>query len=690
MFVTVKRDGRVALEVNKAEIGQGVTTGYATLVAEELDVPLDAIDIHLADSLPEYRTSFLMHQTGGSTSTKEAYGPLRVAAASARVMLVGAAAATWNVPVSECHADAGRVVHRASGRALPYGELTVKAAHQPVPDAPRLKTKADFKLIGKQGRRVDGRAKVDGSARFGMDTVVPGMVRAVVLHGPVYGADPVSVEASRARLRPGVLDVFPIRGGVAVVADKTWQALAAAREVLVTWSAGEVAGLDTEKLRKAVRDHVGPGEAARDDGDAAGALAKAARRVEAVYEGPFLAHAPMEPQNCIVSVKGDKVEVWAPIQSPTMTQAWVADALGVSANDVLVHTVLAGGGFGRRAFADFVAQAARIAQHVGRPVQLVWSRESDMTQGFYRPQMTAKAIGAIEADGDVAASIHSLAPSLVLGSEFGARGVMPGIPKAVQDVLVSSLFGMFSSNTVPDMFATEGIRDSPYRIKDFRVGFTPVRTKLPVAFWRSVGHSFNGFVMESFVDELAHEARVDPASLRRRLLPEASRARRVLDAVVTMSGWGTPTPKGVARGLARHESFETEVAEVAEVEIQDGLIRVKRVFVAVDCGTVINPDIVRAQVEGAVVFGLSAALHQEITLERGVVQQTNFDTFPLLRLHECPEIIVKILESDAPPTGIGEPGLPPIAPAVANAVFALTGTRLRRLPLQRAWEEAAR
>ncbi len=694
MYVTVKRDGRIGLAINKAEIGQGVTTAYSTLVAEELDVPVEAIDFYFADSFPEYRTSFLMHQTGGSTSTKEAYGPLRKAAASAREMLVAAAAGEWGVTPTDCKTEAGQVVHAASGRKLAYGELTQKAARQPVPESPKLKAKGQFKLIGKQNRRVDARAKVDGRAMFGTDVTLPNMVKAYVIHGPVYGAEPTSVKADAAKARPGVLDVFPFRWGVAVVAEKYWQAMAAAKDVQVTWGPGDAAGLDTEKLRSSVRAHAHAkksGEPARDDGNAEKAVAKAATKVEAFYEAPYLAHAPMEPQNCTVHVKGDKVEVWGPVQSPTIVQAFVADAIGVAHEDVLVHTTFAGGGFGRRAFADFAAQAAIIAKRVKRPVQLIWSRESDMTQAFYRPFMAAHMRGGVSAEGRVVGiDNHSLSQSIALSQDVTLRGVMPGVPRPVQSVVIDSLLGMFASNTIPDMFATEGLHNSPYKVESFRVAFTPIQTKLPVASWRSVGHSFNGFVMESFVDELARASKVDPVELRRRMLPPDSRARRVLDAVAALAKWGTPAGPGIGRGLARHESFETEVAEIAEVELVDGRIKVRRVYAAVDCGIVINPDIVRAQVEGAILYGLSAALDQEITLENGVVQQTNFDTFPAIRMHEAPEIIVTILDSDKEPTGIGEPGLPPIAPAVANAIFDLSGVRLRRMPLQRAWNEVRR
>ncbi len=678
VFVTVKRDGRVAVQIEKVEFGQGVTTMYSTLVAEDLDVGIDHIDAHYADGLPEYRTAGGIQLTGGSMSTREGYLPLRRAAASAREMLVGAAAEEWNVPRSACRTENGFVVN--GERRLAYGDLTVRAAKQPIPDAPRLKPRSEFKLIGKHDRRVDLRAKIDGTAKFGADVMIPGMVRAWVLHGPVYGANANAVHADKARAMTGVIDVFAFPGGVAVVAEKTWQAIAAARLVEVTWDRGEVAGLDTDKLRAAVRAHTKDGDTVRDDGNAEQAIARAPTKLEATYEGPYLCHAPMEPQNCTVHVRGDKVEVWAPNQSPSLMQGGIGRALGVAPDDVLVHTTLAGGGFGRRAAPDFAIQAAHIAKRVGRPVQMTWSRESDMTQAYYRPFVNVRMRGGVAADGHVTGvAAHALGQSVISSLLPVAKGALP-LPQGIQGTLLDAARGMVGSDTIMDPSTTEGIHDTSYALENFRVAFTPINTKLPVLFWRSVGHSFNGFAMESFIDELAHAAKKDPLELRRSMLPEGSRARRVLEATAAM--WKAPKPAGIGRGIARHTSFESEVCEIADVEIVDGRIKVRRVHVFVDCGLVVNPDIVRAQMEGGVIYGLSAALDQEITLVDGVVQQKNFDTFPPLRMFECPEITVTILESDAKPTGVGEPGLPPIAPAVANAIFDLTGKRLRRLPLQ--------
>jgi isoquinoline 1-oxidoreductase/isoquinoline 1-oxidoreductase beta subunit len=685
MYVTVMPDGRISLIVNKAEIGQGVTTAYATLAAEELSVPIDRIDVHYADSHPEMRTSFNMQITGGSTSTKEGFGALRRAAASAREMLVAAAAAGWAVPARDCRVEDGHVIHGANKAS--YGELTKRAAREHVPANPRLKPAKEFTLIGKTNRRVEARAKVTGTAQFGIDVSVPNMVHAVAIHGPVYGAAPDKVTSDAARARPGVIDVIAFPWGVAVVAEKFWQALAASRDVQVTWGKGDVAGLDTAAMQQAMREYDEGGASVVDDGNAGKALARAQAKIAGVYEAPYLAHAPLEPQNATVSVTGKTAEVWAPTQCPTLVQAVVGHALGINGDDVLVHTTLLGGGFGRRAIPDACAQAALISKHVKRPVKLQWTRESDMTQAFYRPVYAVKFEGGV-ADGKVTgARMSCISQSIVLSSRDMMSAAIPGMPGGLKSMFVNSMLAMFSTNTVGDLFATEGLKGTPYRFKNLEITASPVQTKLPVAAWRSVGNSVTGFAMESFVDELAHAAKRDPLEVRRQMLAPDSRQMHVLDALAALSKWGTPPPKGIGRGLARHFSFETEVAQVAEVEIVDDRIKVRRVYAVVDCGIAVNPDIVRSQIEGGIIFGLSAALDQEITMVDGVVQQTNYDTFPVLRMFEAPEILVQILDSDRDPTGVGEPGLPPIAPAVANAVFALTGVRLRRMPLQRAWNE---
>ena len=688
LYITVLETGRVALIVNKAEIGQGVSTGYATLVADELGVPIDHIDVEFAGANRAMRKMNLQ-LTGGSTSMMEAFVPLRRAAASAREMLIAAAAAQWQVPASALRAVDGHVV-RITGEPdtrLAFGELTRRAARMAVPESPRLKTAAEFTLIGRADRRIDARSKVDGSAQFGIDVAVAGMCNAYAIHGPVFGAKPLSVRADAARRRPGVIDVLAFDWGVAIVADKFWQARAAAAEVEVVWDHGQVAGLDTARLQAAMREHEFKGQVAQEYGDVAQALAHAEVKIGGLYEAPYLAHATLEPQNATASVTGDKVTIWAPTQSPTLTQAFVAHALGVEVDDVTVHVTLCGGGFGRRAVGDVCAQAAQIARRVKRPVKLLWTRESDMTQAWYRPVYTAKVEGAVRGNQVTGARVRSIAQSILMSSETMLGQVLSMLPAPLGDKVTGAALAVFSTNSFGDPTTTEGVINSPYRFGNFAFTTEPVQTKLPVGFWRSVGNSVTGFVMEGLIDELAAAAHQDPFALRRALLPANSKQTRVLDALEALSGWSRPPVDGIGRGLARHFAFETEVAEVAEVALVDDRIVVRRVYCVVDCGLAVNPDIVKAQMESSILFGLSAALDQEITLVDGVVQQRNFDGFPVLRMHEAPEIVVQILASDAPPTGVGEPGLPPIAPAVASAIFRLTGVRLRRMPLQRAWNE---
>ncbi len=693
-YITILPTGIVRLTCNKTEVGQGVTTAYATLVAEELEVDPDAIEVQFADSLPEYRTTtvagvpmFAIHATGGSTSVYEAYVPLRRAAAAAREMLVAAAAIGWGVPARDCAARDGRVHHDASARVAGYGELTRAAAQQRVPESPALKQPAEFRRIGKRNRRVDIRGKVTGATTFGIDVNVPDMVCAHAIHGPTYGARPRAVRADAARRSPGVIDVIAMPWGVAVVAAKYWQALRAARLVEIDWHTGKMRGLDTAALAGAARGHRGAGAPVRDD--RAGGDRHGATVIEADYEVPYLAHAPLEPQNCVVSVTGSSAEVWVPCQVPTVIQETVADAIGISAGDVLVHTTFAGGGFGRRLMGDYAAQAAMVAKAVRRPVKLIWSRESDMTQGFYRPAAFTSMRGAVHDGRVVALRVHVRSQALTLDQLEGLRGGQATwLPGFMRGLNARSMVALTAANTAVDMFATEGASDTPYRIPNLRVEYTPITTGISVGSWRSVGHSYTSFVIESMIDELAHAANRDPYAFRVAHLADGSRERRVLEAVAKLARWGEPAPAGHARGIARHTAFGSEAAEVAEVTIVDGRIRVTRVWAAVDCGVAINPDIIRAQIEGGIIFGLSAALDQEITMIDGVVQQTNYDTFPALRMVECPRIEVAIVDSAADPTGVGEPGLPPIAPAVANAIFALTGKRLRRMPLQPAFDAA--
>lgn len=684
LYITVLPTGRVKLIVNKAEIGQGVSTGYATLVAEEIGVPIDHVEVQFASSNKAMNGSSNMQITGGSTSTAEAFVPLRTSAAAARDMLIAAAAQQWAVPAKDCHVADGFVIH--GDKRIGFGELTRAASKLPVPESPALKPVKDFKLIGKVDRRIDAQAKIDGTAKFGIDTVVPGMVNAYAIHGPVFGARPTRVTVTKKH--PGVIDVLSFDWGVAIVAPKFWQARAQAADVEIEWDRGIAHGLDTEKLAAAMRkaddtETSIPGG----HGDPDEAIANAELKVGGVYEAPYLAHAPLEPQNAIAHVEGGKCTVWAPSQSPTIYQNFVSQALGIGIDDVTVHVTLCGGGFGRRAIGDVAAQAAQISARVHRPVKLTWTRESDMTQGWYRPVYAVRVAGGVHGGKVAGAKAHVVSQSILLSGKPTIGSALAALPRPLGNAIIDAGLALFSTSSVGEIFGSEGMRDTPYTFGAWGMTSEPVQTRMPVSFWRSVGNSVTGFVMEGLVDELCVAAKADPFAFRRPLLAESSRQRRVLDRLEKFAEWDRSQERGVGRGMARHFAFGSEVGQVADVELVHNRIHVKRVYCVVDCGIAVNPDIVKAQMESSIIYGLSAALDQQITLKNGVVQERNFDDFPALRMYEAPEIFVDILPSEEPPTGVGEPGLPPVAPAVANALFRLTGVRLRKMPLQRAWNE---
>ncbi len=703
-YLTITPEGRVILASPKAEMGQGVWTGLATLVAEELEVPMSAIEPFHAPAMDEFRTSVGeasidtyglvgMQITGGSSSLPESYFALRRAAATAREMLITVAAKRFGVSRASCVAQDGKVIIPNTPQALGYGELTKEAAALEIVEEPKLKARKDFKIIGKGVTRVDARAKVDGTAVFGGDVRVEGMVTAYVIHPPTLGAQASKVDEGQARQSPGVVDIFAFERGVAVIAQKYWQARRAALMLKIEWKGGILAGLDTDALTKAATKRVKePGNTIRDDGDVDSVFERDDLTVvEAVYSVPYLAHAPMEPQNCVAHVKKDgSAEIWAPIQSPTLAQEVASRLLDVHRDMIKVNTTMLGGGFGRRLAPDFVAEALMLSRRVKKPVRVMWSREDDTQQGYYRPLAVNLMRGAVDKGGRTRALLYRSASQPIVKdqSPFISGIFADWIPLLSKRLITRANLGFINTGSFPDILATEGARDTPYVIPNVRVQHIPIRTRLPVAFWRSVGHSFNAFVMESFIDELALAAKADPVEYRRGMLGDSPRHLAVLDKVVEISGWGkTDPPAGYSRGVAVHKAFGTYVAEVVEAGVFDNKIKVGRVFCAVDCGVVVNPDVVRAQMESAVIFGLSSALMQEITLKDGKVQQGNFDTYPALRMHDSPrQIEVHLMESDERPFGVGEPGLPPVLPALANAIYAATGTRLRSLPLQKAWD----
>jgi isoquinoline 1-oxidoreductase beta subunit len=693
-WIRILADNTVIFTLDRVEMGQGTTTSHAALVCEELEVDPRKLVIQPADADRSYDnpdSQLHVQVTGGSTSTRTSWQPLREAGATARELLRQGAAATWKVPVAECVAADGAIRHPRTGRSATYGALIHAAALQSVSRV-KLKPAKDWKWIGKSLDRLDARPKVDGSGVYGIDVSLPGLLTAVIVRPPVRGATLARLDATAARARRGVVDVIALPQGVAVVATGYWEARTAADRLDLAWDEGHAGTIDSRDLARAYdRMAEVPGaKTVRDDGDAYAATAERAGRtvVEASYRAPYLAHAPMEPQNATAWLRDGRCEVWAPTQAPGVVRFRVADAIGLDLGDVAIHTTLVGGGFGRRLFADFAVEAAVLAQRLGRPVKVIWSREDDQENDWYRPMAVSRVRGAVER-GAITGWLHRLVTQSVLFSEAGdfAGGLVPdGAPRALRRVLAQSAPRMFLRATVPDMTSSEGARDLPYAIPDLRVELTTTDPGIPAGSWRSVGHSHTAFVTESFLDELIHAAGLDPYRARRALLAGHPRWLAVLDLAAGKAGWGTPLPAGVGRGIAVHESFDSVCAEVVEASVQGNRVVVHRVVAAIHCGLAVNPGLVAAQVESAVIFGLSAALKQQITFQRGRVQETNFHTYRSLRMFECPVIETHIVPSTDDPTGVGEPGLPPVAPALCNAIFAATGKRIRSLPIEAALE----
>lgn len=657
-FLRIDGDGNVTVICGLSEMGQGVSTAIPMLIAEELDADWARVRVEQAPTDKAYANPVFGFQgTGGSTSVMGHWEPMRKAGAAAREMLVAAAAATWGIAPAGCRTTAGTVV-APDGRKLGYGQLADKASALPVPAAPVLKDPKDFHLLGTPTLRLDSPGKVNGSAQFGMDVRLPGMLTAVLARPPAPGAKLMSLDDARARAMPGVRDVVQIPQGVAVLADGYWQALEGRDALVIKWDKGEFARVTHETVSRRLHDATTrDGALARSDGDIAAA---AARMVEATYEVPYLAHACMEPMNCTAWVKGDTVEIWAGTQAPGMHQGAVAGLTGLAPEKVKINTLYLGGGFGRRFAGDFVAEATLLSKATGKPVKVAFSREDDMRAMFFRPASVAKFKAGFDGAGKpVLFSAKIASPSIMLGA-----GMAKELPKGVDET------------------AVEGIADFFYGVPNVRVEYVREEPGYQVWFWRSVGHSQNGFLLESFVDEMAAAAGQDPFQFRRALLADKPRQRGVLELAAQKAGWGKPLPAGLHRGIAVAHSFGSYVAEVAEVSVAaDGSPRVHRVVAAVDCGMIVNPQIIRRQIESAIVFGLSAALHGRITLKDGEVQQGNFDDYPIVRMKDMPKVEVHIVPSAEKPSGIGEPGLPPLAPAVANAIFAATGKRIRRLPI---------
>lgn len=652
-YLSIASDGTVTVSGFRAEMGQGIHTAIAMIVAEELDADWRKVQVEIIR--PDERLNM---GTGGSRSVREHYAALRTAGAAARVVLVRAASFRWKVPMNDLVVRDSVVHHPPTRRRIPYGELVVDADRIMLPTEPPLKRSEDFRIIGTPVPRIDTPAKIDGSARFGLDVRLPGMRYACLVRPPVLGATPVSFDDAAAKQVKGVVSVIQVENAIAVVAETSWGAMRGAAAVRVSWSESPHASISTAQIQEQLRRQAEqPPQLAASSGDALAALKQAGpRTVSAEYDLPFLAHATMEPQNCTAIVTADRAEIWVPTQSPHIAREMVATATGLPLHHVTVNPTYLGGGFGRRGKHDFVREAALVAKAVGGPVQTFWTREDDMRHDFYRPAAHNRISAAIDSSGALVAWHHC----------------------AVGQSILTAMGRPF---TGADPTSVEGAVNLPYTIPNFQVDYCRLDSPVPVGAWRSVGHSQNVFVVESFLDEVAALAGVDPLEFRLRHLKEP-RLRRVVELAAEKAEWKQPLPSGRFRGLACSASYGSFTAEIAEVSVADGIVRVHRVVAAIDCGQVINPDTVRAQVEGSIVYGLTAALYGEISHKDGRVVQGNFHDYPLLRFPEMPLVEVHIVPSGEAPGGVGEPGTPPIAPAVANAVFAATGRRMRRMPIR--------
>ena len=706
-WIKIAKDGGVVLAMHRSDMGQGIHNALSMLVAEELNVPLKQIRLEQAGhdsiygnvamfvgTLPFHPLQsegidkpFLVHSgqwivgkvarelgvnaTGGSSSVKDAWEHLRLAAATAKASLCLAAADQWKVSLQDINVKDGVISH-ASGKSAHFGELAQAAAAQ-TPRNVSLKDRIDWTLIGKPSERADVPAKTDGSAVFGMDVRLPNMLFASVVQVPQMGGTLISFDAKEALAMPGVVKCVQLSSaagsapGFAVVAKSTWHAKQAADKVKAQWAQRKEGAIDTKRIESELKEKFKSekGFAFHEQGDAAKAESSAARMIEAQYKAPYLAHATMEPMNCTAQFKAGALEIWAPTQVPGLARAAAAKVANVSADKVKVNVTLLGGGFGRRLEADVVAQATQIAMALdGVPVQMVWSREQDMSHDFYRPMHVAQLSAALNAKGEV--------ESLRIKSAGDAIS-----PRWMSRVL-PALSGPLDA---PDKTTAEGLFDLPYAFANQHMSHVSTRMGVPIGFWRSVGHSHNAFFSESFIDELAFETKQDPLAFRLSLLKQAPRYAAVLKLAAEKANWGSALPAGHAHGLAFHESFGSIVAQVAEVSIEGSMPRVHRVVCAIDCGTVVNPGTVAQQVESSVNFALSAALFGKIDIQDGVVQQTNFTNYPLVHMAQSPVVETWIVPSTQSPEGVGEPAVPPLAPAVSNALFKLTGKRLRALPL---------
>ncbi len=661
-WIGITSDDTVTITIGQSEMGQGVYTSIPMIVADELEADWKTVRFRAAPAADEYKNPVWgMQSTGGSTSIRHFHDLLRRAGAAGREVLVLAAARMWGVAPAECRAEQGLVLHSGSGRSLSFGKLAAAAAQLPLPKDPPLKNQSQLRFIGQPLARLDMPEKISGRARFGIDTFIPDMLYAAVARPPVFGAGVKAFDEAAARKIPGVEQVLRIDRGVAVCA-RSFEAARRGRSALaVRWDGGLQPDLDDAFVQNSLMDHLEkPGVVARNNGDVGQSLAEAPKKIESVYNLPYLAHATMEPMNCTARVLSDRCDVWVPTQSQTAAQQTAAKHSGFDPKKVHIHTTLLGGGFGRRAETDVVEEAVQISRAVGKPVKVLWTREEDIRHDFFRPGNACRIEGALNGSGKITAWSH--------------RVVVPSI--------FARVFPQMMQKGI-DPAAVEGIVDLPYAVPNLRVEYVRMDLPIPVGFWRSVGSTHNAFTVECFMDELARAAGKDPLEFRLAHMAKTSPLRRVLERAADKAGWGKPLPAGRGRGLACHSCFGSHVAQVAEVSVnkENGIVRVHRVVCAIDCGPVVNPDTVRAQMEGGIIMGLSAALKERVRFSKGGVETGNFGDYPLLRFRETPEIEVHFVAGQEKHGGVGEPGLPPVAPAAANALSAAAGIRVRTLPL---------
>ena len=652
-YIKIGTDDSVTFFIAKSEMGQGPTTAISQLLAEELECDWSKVRMQFAPVDP---LVYGYVTTVGSLAIRTAWEPMRRAGAEAREMLIQAATARWNVSRSQCRAENGFVINTFTGARINYGSIAEEASKLPVPASVALKQPKDFKIIGKPLKRLDTRDKITGQTTYGIDVVREGMVYASVEHCPVLGGKITSFDASKARAVPGVKDVIEIPSGVAVIADSTWAAMQGRRALTVQLDEGAWANLSSASLRQTFLERAAkPGEVTREEGDAQAALAKAAKTIRAAYENQFLAHAPMEPMNCTIHMRGDHAEAWVPTQSPTPAVAFIAETLGLPPEKVMLHVTYVGGGFGRRGELqqNYLVEAAEIAKRLRMPVKLTWTREDDLRRDYFRPAAYHEMLGALDTAGWPAAMSAKIVAQSLNPARNGVRGA-----------------------------AVTGLSDLAYEFRDFLVTYHAVDAIVPVRYWRAPGPSQNTFAAECFFDELCSAGGKDPVEARRRLLSKTPRLLNVLNIAAERAGWGKPLPPGHYQGVALASNVSWN-AQVAEVSVTDnGHVRVHRVVCAFDCGLVINPAILKQQIEGGIHWGVSSALKEAITIDRGRVQQVNFDSYELLRMDEAPVVEMHIVQSTQPPSGAGEATTPNAVPAVMNATFAATGKRVRRVPLR--------